>query len=99
MMGLIFHVSLHDFLLNADGRYEVSPSPQDAFWKLLALLLNPTRCFGFQDLNDVRDGIFGRNADMEMNMFISDMPGMNVKPFPMRNLLEFSFQLLFNIGV
>ncbi len=35
---------------------------------------------------------------MEMDMLISNIPGINSKAFPLGNLLELSLQLLFNVG-
>ena len=74
-------------------------APEGALWKLRGSSLDPRRRFPLQDRECVGNRMLGWYGDIEMDVFITYMPGMDVKPFPFCNRLEYSLQFEFNMSV
>ena len=83
-------------LVETSGTNEVPTCPEWTFGKLLGLLLDPGGCFLLQYLDDVGDRVFRRNGDVEVDVFVTDMPGEDLQLLPLRDVLEHTPQFQFN---
>lgn len=98
-MALVFHILLHGIFVEFGGGDIIAPVPQTSFGNLFGFFLDPNAGFSFYYGYSISDGIFGRDCEIQMDMVISNMPGLYLEVFPFGDGLEYSFQLLFNIVV
>lgn len=96
-MALVLDVPLDRILVQSDRGHEISPFPQRALRELLGLFLDPCGGFAFDQRNGIRNRVFGRNGDVQMNMFIPDMPCFQGKSLPSADQLENTLEFLFNV--
>ena len=99
MVALVSDVVLDLVFVETNGGDEISPCPQCSCGEFLGLFLEPHGCFSFQDLYDVRCRILRWDGEIEMYVLISDMPRVNMEVFPFCDVLELSFQFLFDVGI
>ena len=98
-MVLVLNIVSNLVLVGTNRGYKVSSAPELAFGEFFRLLLYPCGCLFFHNLYGICCRVFWWNINVQMNMFIANVPLANGKPFPLCYLLEPSFHLLFNIRV
>jgi hypothetical protein len=96
---LVLDVPFHHVFVESCGRYKVSSSPQCSEWKLLGLLLDPCGTLSLDQLHGIGGRIFEWYGEMQMNVFVSDMPCVDGKTLPFADCLEYAFEFLFNVLV
>lgn len=99
MVTLVVDVVLDLVLVAADCGDKVSTCPQRSLGELLGFLLQPARGLALQNLDDIGGRVLGWDGEEEVNVFVPNVPGMNVQLFPVCNDLEHAFELGFDIRV
>lgn len=95
---LVGDVILHLMFVETGGGDEISSRPETTLGEFFGLLFDPGACFSLEHLRDVGNGIFGWYGDVQMDVIVSDMPCVDIKSFPLRNVLEHALEFLFNEG-
>ena len=99
MVALVVNVVPDLVLVLPDSGDKVPACPERAEGEFLGLLLEPRGGFALQNLHNVRDRVFGWDRDVEVDVLITHVPCVNVEFFPLRNILEHTLQLEFNVVV
>ncbi len=99
VVRLIADVVSNLVLIKTGGRDKVASCPECTEWKLLGLFLDPGRGLAFDKLKGVGNRVFRCNGEIEMNVLVSDVPGMDGKAFPPSDGLEYSLQFEFNESI
>jgi hypothetical protein len=99
MVALIIDIVLDLVFVEPNRRHKVPACPQRTLGELLGLLLEPGGGFAFQYLNRVRNRIFGRNGEVEVDMLLANVPGVEVEAFPFCYVLEHAFEFCLGVRV
>ena len=83
--------------VESDGRDKVASGPETAAGKLLVLLLDPSTGFDLNHTDCIGHRVFGWDNEIQVDMFVSDVPALDHKVFPAADQLEQSLEFLFNI--
>ena len=86
-------------LINTDGGDKVAALPECTLGEFLGFLLDPGAGFALEYLEYVRYGVLGWDGDIQVDVFVSDVPRLDVAVFPEGDVFELTFQFLFNILV
>ena len=73
---------LRKLLSDSNRENEITSIPECSFGELLGLFFQPSWAFTFDDYYGIWNRICGWNGDEEMDVFITDMPGMNGESLP-----------------
>ena len=99
MVALILHISFHRPLSKSGGGNIVAGIPEASLRNLFGFLLDPSAGLALDDGDGIGDRVFGRYGEIQVDMVVTDVPGVDFKAFPICDGLEYSFEFGFNIVV
>ena len=99
VVALVLNVVADLVFVETHGGDEVPTCPEGPLGELLGLLLEPHGRFAFQDLHEVGDRVFGRDGEIQVYVLVADVLLVDVALLPLGNVLELSFQFLFDVRV
>ena len=82
VFSLVFYISFYRIFINSHGRNIIATAPKHSFGEFLGLFLDPARCFALENTNDIGNGVLWGYGDMQMDMFITNVPCFNLPMFP-----------------
>ena len=99
VVALIRNVVADLVFVEAHDGDEVPACPECSLREFLCFLLEPHGRLSFQDLHEVGDRVLGWNGEEKVNVLVADVPLVDVTLLPLGNVLELSFQFLFDVRV
>jgi hypothetical protein len=82
---LVTKICFNSILVDTDCGDKVSSTPETTLGNLFVFLLEPRAGFGLDESDSIRDRILRWNNEIQVDMFIADMPGSNPEVFPVAN--------------
>lgn len=90
MVLLILDIAFDHNLIQPDSRSIITSAPEAALGYFLRLLFKPERGFPLENTHDVSDGILGRDAEVQMDMIITDVLSIKLQALSLADLFEYS---------
>lgn len=79
---MVTKISFDSKLIDTDSRDKVSSTAKTTLGNLFVFLFEPRAGFGLDETNSIRDRILRWDNEIQVYMFIADMPSSNSEVFP-----------------
>jgi hypothetical protein len=98
---LVLDIGPDRFLVSSDRRNKIAACPEFVPGEILRLafdvLCNPDRTLTFDEADDLRDGVFGRNRNQHMDVIGHQMPFLDPAFATPRQIVKYGAKVLLDL--